>query len=309
MSTSISIDTTGPLRPLYICGPTASGKTALSLQFARDFEGEIINLDAYQVYQDIEILSAAPSLVERQSLPHHLFSVLHPSREHDAQNHREMALESMEEIQSRGKLPILVGGSGMYLKFLSHGPSPVPASDPALREMLETKSDTELVTQLTDLDPKGAEMTNLQNRRYVIRALEICLLAKRPMSSIKTEWKQTSLEQEKHLRGIVIAWDRELLRERISQRTDQMLHAGVIEEVRQLENVSTTCERAIGLREIRAHLSDELELTALRDKIFFATCQYAKRQRTWFHKEKWLTKLDPDHPMPEAQLHAELDLH
>jgi len=295
------MDTTGPLRPLYICGPTASGKTALSIQLAQSFQGEIVNLDAYQIYRNLSILSAAPSMEELESVPHHLFGVLDPQQEHDAQQHRSMASKIITEIQARDHLPIVVGGSGMYLKFLTHGPSPVPPGDDALRANLEKQSDSELIAQLHELDPKGAEMTNLKNRRYVIRALEICTLSGRPMSSIKTEWKQANIASEKNLRGVLLRWERSALRERIRLRTDHMLHTGVLDEIKTIGNISMTCEKAIGLRDIQSYLAGGIEFSELRDKIFYATCQYAKRQRTWFDKEQWLLHIDPSN-LPEKEI-------
>jgi tRNA dimethylallyltransferase len=278
-------------QPIYICGPTASGKSSLAIALAQQLDGEVINADAYQVYHGIETLSAAPSKEELAQAPHHLFSVLDTSEEFDAQRYRELALPIIADVQSRGKTPILVGGSGMYLKFLTHGPSPVPASDPKLRAQLERRDDASLVEELTRLDPEGAAATNFQNRRYVIRALEICLLSGQKMSEIKNDWKHTSTEIDKNLRGALIQWEAEPLRKRIALRTKQMLDQGAIDEVRDSTNLSVTCEKAIGVPQIRAYLADEIDLATCEEKIFFATCQYAKRQRTWFNKESWLTQL------------------
>lgn len=276
-------------QPIYICGPTASGKSSLAISIAQQLDGEVINGDAYQVYRGIETLSAAPSKEEHAQAPHHLFSMLDTSEEFDAQRYRELALPVIADVQSRGKTPILVGGSGMYLKFLTHGPSPVPASAPSLRSQLELRDDASLIGELTQFDPEGAAATNLQNRRYVIRALEICLLSGQKMSEIKNDWKNTSTEIDKNLRGALIQWEAEPLRKRIAVRTKQMLDLGAIEEVRGATNFSVTCEKAIGVPQIRAYLADEIDRATCEEKIFFATCQYAKRQRTWFNKESWLT--------------------
>lgn len=276
---------------IYICGSTASGKSSLAIGLAQQLDGEVINGDAYQVYRGIEILSAAPSEEELSQAPHHLFSVLDTSEEFDAQRYRELAQPVIAEVQSRGKTPIIVGGSGMYLKFLTHGPSPVPASDPILREQLELRDDESLIAELTILDPKGASMTNLQNRRYVIRALEICILTGKRMSDIKNDWNDTSSVIDRNLRGALIQWQAEPLRKRIALRTKQMLAQGAIDEVRDATQLSVTCEKAIGVRQIKAYLAGEMDLAECEEKIFFATCQYAKRQRTWFKKEAWLTQL------------------
>lgn len=288
--------------PLYICGPTASGKSALAIELARLLDGEIVNADAYQLYCGLETISAAPSPGELAQAPHHLYGVLEPSETCDAMRFREMALPVIKEIQSRGKTPIVTGGSGMYLKFLTHGPSPVPSGDDVLRQELEKESDEALIAKLTNLDPEGAAMTNLKNRRYVIRALEICILSGSKMSELKSDWKRASDSIEKDLLGIYLLWDREQLRQRINQRADVMLDSGAIEEVAALTNPSATCEKAIGISQIRAHLTGELTREECAKRIAAATRQYAKRQRTWFGKEKWLTT----YPVDENTKFAEL---
>jgi len=283
-----------PPKPIYVCGPTASGKSALAIELATLTGGEIINADAYQLYRGLEIISAAPGPEERSQAPHHLYGVIPPHETCDAMRFRKLALPVIKHLQSRGKTPIITGGSGMYLKFLTHGPSPVPSSDPELRSQLEKKTDTELIDQLTELDPVGASQTNLQNRRYVIRALEICLLSGQKMSEVKSDWKLASQSIENSLRGIYLLWDRETLRRRINRRTDIMLSSGAIEEVAALSNASTTCEKAIGIPQIRAYLAGELTRTECAERIAAATRQYAKRQRTWFGKEHWLTPFPVD---------------
>jgi tRNA dimethylallyltransferase len=283
-----------PRQPIYICGLTASGKSSLAIDLARNLDGEIVNADAYQLYRGINIISAAPDSEELAKATHHLYGVLAPQDTCDAMKFREMALPVIADIQLRGKTPIITGGSGMYLKFLTHGPSPVPSGDPTLRADLEQRSEQSLIQQLKELDPEGAASTNLQNRRYVIRALEICLLSGQKMSILKSDWKKTSEEKEKHLRGIYLLWDRERLRQRINLRTRTMLASGAIEEVAALKNPSETCIKAIGIPQIQRHLAGELTLEECEERIAAATRQYAKRQRTWFRKESWLTPYPTD---------------
>ena len=275
--------------PIFICGPTASGKSSLAIALAQSRDGEIVNADAYQLYREIDIISAAPSADELTQARHHLYGVLSPEDTCHAMKFREMALPVIAEIQSRGKTPIITGGSGMYLKFLTHGPSPVPSSDPTLRAELEAQSTDSLIDQLTKIDPEGAAATNLQNSRYVIRALEICLLSGEKMSSIKNDWKKTSAEKEKKLHGFYLLWDRELLRDRINRRAEIMLDSGAIDEVAALKKPSATCKKAIGIPQIQRHLAGEITRKECVELIAAATRQYAKRQRTWFGKETWLT--------------------
>lgn len=261
----------------------------MAIELAQRLGGEIVNADAYQLYRGIDVISAAPDVSELRKVPHHLYGVISPDETCDAMRYREMALPVISEIQSRGKIPIVTGGSGMYLKFLTHGPSPVPSGDESLRAELARESDESLIARLTELDPEGASMTNLQNRRYVIRALEICLLSGEKMSVIKSDWRKASVEKERHLRGVYLLWERELLRRRINTRAKIMLDSGAIDEVAALEDASVTCKKAIGIPQILDYLAGGLTLDACEERIAAATRQYAKRQRTWFGKEKWLT--------------------
>lgn len=290
------------LRPIYICGSTATGKTGISIALANQINGEIINADAYQVYRGLDTITAAPSAEELSQAPHHLFGILDPTQDFDAQQYLNLAAPIITEIQSRGKTPIIVGGSGMYLKFLTHGPSPLPPGNDELRADLDNLSDENLISQLQNLDPKGAAQTNLKNRRYVTRALEICLLSGKPMSELKTDWEASNQESEKHLRGLLLDWDREELRQRIATRTQLMIDDGAIQEVATHKNLSKTCEKAIGIRDIQSHLRGEITRERCQELIYFATCQYAKRQRTWFSREKWITTIPMQENLPPAQI-------
>ncbi|MGJ8656946.1 MAG: tRNA (adenosine(37)-N6)-dimethylallyltransferase MiaA [Akkermansiaceae bacterium] len=290
------------LRPIYICGSTATGKTGISIALANHINGEIVNADAYQVYRGLDTITAAPSPDELTQAPHHLFGTLDPTEDFDAQRYLDLATPIISDIQSRGKTPIIVGGSGMYLKFLTHGPSPLPPGNDQLRAELDALPEQDLITQLQTLDPTGAAQTNLKNRRYVTRALEICLLTRQPMSKLKTDWEKSTTETEKHLRGILLDWDREELRQRIATRTQLMIESGAIQEVAAHPHLSKTCEKAIGIRDIQSHLRGEISLERCQELIFFATCQYAKRQRTWFNREPWITKIPMHKNLPPAQI-------
>jgi len=259
---------------------------------AGELDGEIVNADAFQLYRGLEILTAAPSAAERASVPHHLYGILDPSETMDAGKYLRLARPVVEEIQSRGKTPIITGGSGLYLKFLSHGPAPLPQGDPALRAEMHAKPLEDLVEQLRGLDPAEAARTNLQNRRYVERALEICLLTGQKASELRDRWESQTRKMSASLRGIVIRRSRADLHARIAARTRAMLEGGAIEEVAALQTVSATCEKAIGLREIRTYLTGEAGLAHCEELINTATRQYAKRQETWFRRESWLQMMD-----------------
>jgi tRNA dimethylallyltransferase len=274
---------------IYICGPTASGKSALALKMAQKLDGEIVNADAFQLYRGLEVLTAAPPLEERGIVPHHLYGVLDPPEKTDAGSYMRMAKPVIELIQSRGKTPVITGGSGLYLKFLTHGPAPLPTGDSILRAELDGTPLEELVARLRSLDPVEAARTALQNRRFVSRALEICLLTGQKASDLRDQWESQTSEISASLRGIVIQRSRADLHTRIAARTRAMLDGGAIEEVASLNNVSINCEKAIGFREIRALIAGEIDRSVCEDLINASTRQYAKRQETWFRREKWLT--------------------
>jgi tRNA dimethylallyltransferase len=272
----------------YICGPTASGKSALALEMARKLDGEIVNADAFQLYRGLEIISAAPSAEEFSQVPHHLYGVLAPTESADAQRYVNLARPVIAEIQSRGKTPIITGGSGLYLKFLTHGAAPLPTADAALRAEMESHPLEDLVAELQQLDPIEASRTALQNRRFVSRALEICILSGQRASDLRDGWEKQTAEISSRLRGIVIQRTRPDLHARIARRTRAMLEGGALEEVASLTGVSTNCGKAIGFREIRSLLAGEIDRATCEELINAATRQYAKRQETWFRREKWL---------------------
>lgn len=274
--------------PIFICGPTASGKSSLALETARLLNGEVVNADAFQLYRGIEILSAAPSAEEQRAVPHHLFSVLDLTEPSDAGSYLRLAQPVIEEIQSRGKTPVIVGGSGLYLKFLTHGPSPLPTGNPAIRSELDARPLEDLVAHLQSLDPVEAARTALQNRRYVSRALEICLLTGNKASDLRDQWESTTANLTRQLRGIFIQRTRPDLHHRIALRTRSMLDGGAIEEVAAMADLSTNASKAIGVEEIRRFLRGETTRDECEELIIASTRQYAKRQETWFRRETWL---------------------
>jgi tRNA dimethylallyltransferase len=280
-----------PESMVFVCGPTAAGKSAHAIELAREIDGEIVNADAFQLYRGVELLTAAPSQEDRGKVPHHLYGVLEPSETVDAMAYLRMVVPVIREILSRGKTPVITGGSGLYLKFLSHGPSPLPPGEPGLRVELDALPMEELVGRLQELDPVEAARTDLKNRRYVSRALEVCLLAGVPCSTLRDDWEQATGAREEKLRGVFIQRSREELHRRIALRTKGMLSGGAVEEVAALGETSAGLAKAIGLGEIRRLLAGEIDLQACEDLINAATRQYAKRQETWFKREKWLKTL------------------
>lgn len=282
----------------YITGPTASGKSALALALAEKIGGEVVNADAFQVYRHMDVVTAKPSKEERARVPHHLFDVLDPTENCDAQRYREMALPVIAEIESRGNVPIVVGGSGLYIKALTHGLAELPKGDETVRAQFSHLTLDEKVTWLLQLDPQAGLNVNLRNPRYVERALEVCLLTGRPQS----ELRQTFADVKVEARGVFLDWDRPVLYERINARVLGMIAAGLLEEVRALGPLSDTAEKAIGIREMRSVLAGEMTMPEATEAIQQATRRYAKRQVTWFRREKWLQRVSPTADAPTEAL-------
>lgn len=277
---------------VYVCGATAVGKTSRALALARDLGGEIVNGDAFQLFRGIATLSAAPPEEEMLGIPHHLFGVLDPGQNCDAGRYAEMAGVVISEINSRGKTAVVVGGSGLYLKFLTHGPSPLPRGDKALRAELDARPLEELFEELEKLDPVEAAQVDRHNPRYVSRALEICLLSGKRVSELRDSWAEKTRSIESELKGVWLIRSRAELHGRIAERTRQMLSGGAIEEVAALDGVRGNWEKAIGVSEIRRRLAGEISRAECEELIVFATRQYAKRQETWFRREKWLERVE-----------------
>jgi tRNA dimethylallyltransferase len=270
-----------PSSTIFLAGPTASGKSALALELASQVDGEIVNADAFQLYAGLDMLTAKPTAADFARVPHHLYGVLPLTEACDAQRYHDLAKPVLEEIASRGKTPLVVGGSGLYLKALTHGLAPLPQGDAAMREKLRLMPLEQKVAELLTLDPAAATTVNLRNPRYVERALEICLLTGKPQSELRQSFQNATPD----IRGLVLNWEREALCRRIEARTRQMLASGAIEEVAALGEVSLTACKAIGIREIRDHLTGKLTREQTIEAISIATRQYAKRQATWFRRE------------------------
>ncbi len=210
---------------------------------------------------------------------------MEPTENNDAAEHARRAGQISVSLFEGGMLPVHTGGSGLYVKFITHGISPAPPSDAGLREELEALSLDELVTRFRNLDAEGAAATDLQNKRYVVRNLEIVMLGGKPLSYWRNNWVEPCGP------GFCIVRDTEELDARIARRAEQMLREGAIEEVAALDGVelSATASRTLGLSQVQEYLQGRLTRSELASAISLATRQYAKRQRTWLRREKWLT--------------------
>jgi tRNA dimethylallyltransferase len=275
---------------LILSGPTACGKSAVAAALGRLTGGEVICADAFQLYAGLPVLTARPGPEELAAAPHHLYGSVFLSEDMDAARYARMAESVIAEVQSRGRLAIVTGGSGLYIKALTHGLSPLPPADSALRAELDTLPPEELIARLLTVDPGAAVTVNLSNPRYVQRALEIAILTGRPAAELKTSF---SAGPRPGIRGIYLHRDRAEIYDRINRRTLEMIASGAMEEVRTVPpDISVTARKTIGLEELRRTLAGDMTTGDAVAAIQQTTRRYAKRQMTWFRRETWMETID-----------------
>lgn len=286
---------------LAVVGATASGKTSLSIALAKELGGEIISCDSMQIYRGMDIGTAKPSKEEKEGIPHHLIDIVEPSESFSVADYAPLAAKAIEDITSRGKLPIFCGGTGLYLDaVLTANEYSEAASDPSLREELtreaEEKGAQALWERLKAEDPASAEAIHPNNVKRVVRALEIKLLT----GVSKSEWDKRSRLAPSPYHSMVLGLsypDRAVLYERIDKRVDMMLEAGLVDEVRSLIESGrlprgSTAAQAIGYKEILAYLDGEVSLGEAVETLKTATRRYAKRQITWFGSKSYVTPVE-----------------
>src|SRR6266545_3935836 len=271
---------------LFIGGPTATGKSELAADVACDIDAEIVSADAFQIYRGLDLLTAKPDASTLAKAPHHLIGTTPFHEEMNAEKYRRAAMAAVNEINSRGRLALVVGGSGLYIKALTHGLAPLPEADPKLREKLEAMSLDKLRTRLAKLDPEAARNIDTKNRRRLVRALEISLLTGKPMSEVvagvgEPGWPGSTIPAT----GVFVFRDREELYARINQRVEAMFENDIIEQVRTAGEVSVTASQMIGFREIHQLLDGKMSISQCIAAIQQATRRYAKRQLTWFRRQ------------------------
>lgn len=290
---------------LAITGPTASGKTALSLGVAKRLSAEIISCDSMQIYKEMDIGTAKATVAERELVPHHMIDFLSPTESYSVEEYRAGAIACAREITGRGKLPLFVGGTGLYIDSVGRcNAQDAPESDPEYRERilaeLESEEDvTVLWERLREVDPESAEKIHKNNVRRVIRALEIYDKTGKPKSQLDRE----SLigEREVFVGMITIDFlDRELLYRRIDKRVDIMIEEGLLSEVESLYRrgliSSGTASAAIGYKEIIEYLDGRCSLEEAVELLKLNSRRYAKRQLTWFRHEREARIIYADKP-------------
>jgi tRNA dimethylallyltransferase len=297
-------------RAFFIVGPTATGKSELAADVAGEIGAEIVSADAFQIYRGLDLLTAKPDASTLAKAPHHLIGTAPLNEEMNAEKYRCAATRAIDEINSRGKLAMVVGGSGLYIRALTDGLAPLPEADPKLREELNAMSLDELRSRLAQLDPEAGRTIDTKNRRRLVRALEICLLTGKPVSAQRSQWTVAASLREARATavmkartsashseaatarastipatGVFVFRDREELYQRINQRVEAMFERGVIEEARTAGATGATASQMIGLREIRELLDGKISLLQCIAEIQQATRRYAKRQLTWFRQQ------------------------
>ena len=272
-------------RPLLaLVGPTAVGKTALSLELARRFDGEIVSADSRLFYRGLDIGTAKPMAAERAAAPHHLIDIRDPGEMLSLGQYQRLAHATIDGVLARGRLPILVGGTGQYIMAVAEGWGiPEVAPRPALRAALEGLGGAEAARWLAALDPAAAARIDPRNVRRVVRALEVTLVSGRPISELQ---RKTSPPYDVRLVGL--RRDRATLYARIDARVDDMLAAGLLDEVRRLRDAGFADEpplSGLGYRQLLAYLRGETTLDEAVARIKFETHRFARQQATWFRAD------------------------
>ena len=285
-------------RVVAVGGPTASGKTALSVALARAFDGEIINADSMQIYKNLDVGTAKPSAEERQGIPHYLLDFLSPETPYSVADFTAAADPLIQDITARGRLPLVVGGTGLYITSLLSGMAFAPEkTDPAIRARLQARADTEggaaLYAELQRIDPDYAAQVHPNNLPRVIRALELFEATGRRMSDQRREARPA--EAPYHALCLCLTCrDRAVLYSRIDRRVDEMVENGVLDEARQVydhRDAYRTAAQAIGYKEFFPYFEGTANLTECTERLKQATRNYAKRQLTWFRRQNdavWL---------------------
>lgn len=281
--------------PIAVVGPTASGKSALSLHLAHQLNGEVVNVDSMQLYEGMDIGTAKLSVEEREGIPHHLLDIWHVTHTASVAEYQQRAVQQVEEIQSRGKTPILVGGSMLYVQSLVDAWE-FPPTDPAVRGTYEARLEEigidNLHAELARIDPEAARVIEDKDPRRTVRALEVIQLTGKPFQASQPP-KNAPPRWGTKILGL--ATDSEWLNPRIELRTHKMFEAGFIEEVRALIDeglvADSTAGRAIGYAQVLDHLSGGLSYEEAVERTIIGTRRYVRRQRSWFNRDKRITWL------------------
>lgn len=283
---------------IFLAGPTAIGKSALAVSLARKINAEIISMDSMAVYKGLDIVSSKPPLRLQRKVPHHLLDIVSPPQSFDVATYRRLALKKIMEILRRGKAPLFVGGTGLYMSVVVDGIFKEVKKDEALRKRLYQQAHTRgsefLYDKLNAVDKNAAAKIHPHDLRRIVRALEVYTLTGKPISEL---WrKRKGLSEKYEVRIFGLNEDRQALYSDINVRVETMFKQGLVEEVKKIlkKKVSLTCAQAIGLKEVRGYLEGKYELTFAKELMKKNTRNYAKRQLTWFRKDKRVQWIEVD---------------
>lgn len=289
---------------VFIVGPTSSGKTRVAVELARRLNGEVISCDSMQVYRDMDVITRPPGGDIVENIPCHLTRSISPEEEYNAARFQKEAKRTIADILFRDHVPLVAGGTGLYMKALIDGIFAAPPEDKELREELkkeaEEKGEVVLHERLKRIDPETADKLHPNDTRRIIRALEVYELTGRTISSKKEETEGGITSQyDYRIFGMELA--RDLLYERINKTVEKMFDEGLLEEVKKLRkrDLSKTAAKALGIKEISSYLEGATGLEGAAEELKKNTRQYAKRQLTWFRADKRIEWVDADRDTPE----------
>lgn len=284
---------------VVIVGPTASGKTAVSIELAKKINGEIISADSMQIYKYMDIGTAKPTLEEMQGIKHYMLDVVMPDETFNVAKYKSMAESAIEEILKKGKVPIIVGGTGLYINTLVDGIefADVPGDEEYRNELIEKgyrEGAMSIYKELEKIDSESAKKIDPNNIRRVARALEIYKVTGKTKTQLDIESRK---EVKYDYRLFGMEWDRETLYNRIDLRVDKMIEAGLIDEVRNVTEkfkISNTAVQGLGYKEVIEYLNGNISYEEMIEKLKLETRHYAKRQLTWFRRDKRIKWIKPD---------------
>ncbi|MDD4899251.1 MAG: tRNA (adenosine(37)-N6)-dimethylallyltransferase MiaA [Candidatus Omnitrophica bacterium] len=292
---------------IFIVGPTASGKSVVAVQLAKRIKGEIISCDSMQVYKMMPILTSQPTLGLRKQVKHHLIATVAPAIEYNVSQYRREALKKISQIQKKKKIPVFVGGTGLYMSVLLHGIFEQQEVNPKIRESLLKQAkkfgSVYLYRKLEKADPQAAAKIHPHDAKRIIRALEVFQATGKPISVLQKTRKGLNHDYEVKIFGLNLP--REKLYTRIEERVDRMLEQGLEKEVKKLlkSKLSRTAQFAIGIKELAGYLHGEYGWEEAVRMMKQNTRHYAKRQLTWFRKEKaiqWINLTGKEKPQEVA---------
>ena len=270
------------LRYIVLAGPTGVGKTAVAIRIAQNVRTEIVGADAFQIYQGLDILSCKPTPSQLLAIPHHLISNLPLTEPCDAQKYAVIARATIARLNQNGIVPLVVGGTGFYLRALESSLPELPPADFSLRTELDQRSTSDLLRELDARDPSASNRIDRHNRRRIIRALEVCNLSGKPFSSFLEE-----SAPDPSIPRLFLELPRTVLFEKINLRVDQMFEQGVVAEVSAVAAIGPTASQAIGFKLIRSLIAGTIDAHRCRETIQQQTRNYAKRQMTWFRHQPY----------------------